>query len=84
MARELALPGPACPQKRVVLTLRRALPATQRRILNHKDTKFTKFKTVRRVFFENRATVFKKAAFSFAVFPANEKPKPFVLSSFVS
>jgi len=36
------------------------------------------------VFFENRATVFKKAAFSFAVYPANEKQKPFVLSSFVS
>ncbi|WP_291321343.1 hypothetical protein, partial [Desulfonatronospira sp.] len=68
----------------------------RRRLLNHKDTKVTKLKTVRRVFFENRATVFKKAAFSFAacpvkreacltgVFPANEKPKPFVLSSFVS
>ncbi|RQD75656.1 MAG: hypothetical protein D5S03_07895 [Desulfonatronospira sp. MSAO_Bac3] len=52
--------------------------------MNHRDTKITKFKTVRRVFFENRATVFKKDAFSFAVFPANEKPKPFVLSSFVS
>ncbi|RQD76934.1 MAG: hypothetical protein D5S03_05360 [Desulfonatronospira sp. MSAO_Bac3] len=50
--------------------------------MNHKDTKITKFKTVRRVFFENRETVFKKDAFSFAVFPANEKP--FVLSSFVS
>ena len=28
------------------------------------DTKVSKFKTVRREFFENRATVFKKAAFS--------------------
>ncbi|WP_291323710.1 hypothetical protein [Desulfonatronospira sp.] len=41
--------------------------------MNHKGAKDTKFRTGRRVFFENRATVFKKAAFSFAVYPANEK-----------
>ena len=57
------------------------MPATQRRrLLNHKDTKVTKFKTARWIFFENRATVSKRLPFHL---PSSRQMKTKTLCAFL-